>query len=165
MEQNIYVIDADCLKSLLNTQIGRKILQFIQLKLPSSIFYELDSKERRDLKNFNFELVELESKDKDYVEKLIWQMNGDKEYAISYRKNRNPPHTGECEGAALARKLKGTLVLKERKASSIIKNTLKHANISVLSIVQFGRIILTGNNLQELGDLYLEELHKQYLIG
>ncbi len=165
MESNIFVIDADCLKSLLNAHVGRRILQFIELRLPPSIFYELDSRERRDLKNFNFEKVELDSKDKKYVEKLIWHMHGDKEVAISYRRNRNPRHTGECEGAALARKLKCRLVLKERKAYSIIKKTLKWANIHILSVIEFGKMILRDNNLKELGEVYLDELYKEYLIG
>lgn len=164
MDSNLYVIDTDCLNFLLNSQVGRKLLQFIELRLPPSIYGELNIKERRDLEKLNFKLIELDNKDKKIVEKLIWQMHGDKEKAISYRKNRNPHHTGECEGAALARKLKCRFVLNEKKANSIIKKTLKWANIQILSIRQFGEIILTSNNLKELGDVYLDELFKELLI-
>jgi len=164
MDSNEYVIDTDCLKFLLNSQVGRKILQFIELRLPPSIYDELNLKERRDLKEFNFKLIELDNKDRKIVEKLIWQMHGDKEKAISYRKNRKPHHTGECEGAALARKLKCGIVLNEKKANSIIKKTLKFANIQILNIRQFGGTILSTNNLKELGDVYLDELFKELLI-
>lgn len=103
--------------------------------------------------------------DKDFAGDLIWKMNGSKEYKISYLKNRKVSHIGEYEGTALARKCKGTFVCKERKAKSIIKNTLKYSSIPVLDICQFGKIILENNNLNELVEDFLDELYKKQLIG
>lgn len=164
MVPNKFVIDTDCLNFLLNNFIGKEILESIEILLPPSIYEELGSKERRDLDNLNVKIIELDYKDKNFAGDIIWKLNGSKEYKISYLKNRKIHHRGECEAAAIARKEKCPLVIRERKANSIIKKVLKHSPISVISIVEFGKTVLKNKDLDHYMEEFLESLFEEYLI-
>jgi len=159
---NKFVIDTDCLNFLLNSYIGKEILYFIELLLPHSILNELGQKERKDLKKMNYRIVELGRDDRNYAGNIIWKIYQDKEYKISYLKNRKIHHTGEAEGAAIARKEKCNLVIKERRTSSIIKKMFQHSIIPILNLIQFGKYVLESNGLAEQVKNYTDEVYKEY---
>ena len=156
------VIDADCLNFLLNSYIGKRILSFSRIFLPFSIYFELGQRERNDLKKMNLEVIELGRKDKEFAGDIIWKIYQDKEYKISYLKNRKIHHTGECEGAAIARKKKCDFVLKEKRANSIIKNIFKNSQVSIINLSQFGEDVLKSNGLDNLIKDYLDEVLEEY---
>ena len=123
------VIDADCLNFLLSFKIGTKILNNVEIKLPTSIFNELDQKNQLKLKQCKIQIVNLDQKDREYAANILYKINGRKEIRKWYLENKNLRlihHIGESEGAAIAKKLNEDIVLLKKKSTSIIKNTFQH---------------------------------------
>jgi len=162
-----YVIDTDCLNFLLKIRIGRKVLHNCEILLPPSISEELNQKQRNMLNSYNLKIIDLDKEDKNYTANLIYKLNGKKEYKKWYLEGshlRKIHNIGECEGAALARKMNIDLVLLDRKAGSVIKKAFKFLEIRPLKLADFGIMILgefgANNEINE----FKHELKKLHIF-
>jgi len=161
-----YVIDTDCINSLLNLRLGRKVLRNCEIKLTTYMYeVELNPREQNKLKTYRPEIIKLEENDKIYAGKLIRKLNGKKEYEKWYLEGshlRKIRHIGESEGAALARKLGIDIVLMEQKAKSIINNFFQHINPTPILIKNFGIRILEKIGSKADIDEYKKIIKERY---
>ena len=161
------VIDADCLNFLLNTEIGNKILKNCEIIIPPSILEELDQKQQIKLKGFQYKIEFLNDKDKEYAAKLIYKISGKKEFKNWYLNGRflkRIHNIGECEGAAIAKRLNIDIVLLDRKATSVIKQAFKFLRIKNIKLEDFGLEILKQvGNIDYINE-FKEELRRRLHI-
>lgn len=164
MVSNKFVIDTDCLNFLLGSRIGRKILRNCEILLPPSIFGELYPRQQNMIRNYNPKIINLDENDRNYASKLIHKISGKKEYKTWYIENRNLRrirNIGECEGAAISKKINIDMVLLDKKATSVIKKTFKYLEIRCIHLREFGIMILeeygSNNDIRE----YKEELKRK----
>ncbi|MGQ4873894.1 MAG: hypothetical protein ACP6IY_07480 [Promethearchaeia archaeon] len=161
------VIDADCLNFLLNTEIGNKILKNCEIIIPPSILEELDQKLQTKLNGFQYKIEFLNDKDKEYAAKLISKISGKKEFKNWYLNGRflkRIHNIGECEGAAIAKRLNIDIVLLDRKATSIIKQAFKFLRIKNIKLEDFGLEILKQvGNIDHINE-FKEELKRRLHI-
>ncbi len=161
------VIDTDCLFFLLTSKVGNKILKNCEILLPSSIINELDQKQQNKLKTYNLSIVELDENDKNYAANIIQKISGKKEnrnWYLEGRYLRKVKNIGECEGAAISKKLNVNIVLLDKKATSIIKKTFKFLNIKSIRLEDFGINILTQLGANKEIQIYKDELKERFQI-
>lgn len=162
-----YVVDTDCINFLLSFKPGRKILKCIKMMLPPSILEELNPNERDMLKEYNVEVVDLEQKDRDWAEKMIFKISQDKQQRKWYREGRikRCRNVGECEGAAVSRKLGIDLVLLDKGARSVIKKAFQFHEVAHLGLPVFGLKILEKYGTKPDIEEFCSELRKRLHLG
>nr|MDO8116880.1 hypothetical protein [Candidatus Sigynarchaeota archaeon] len=163
-----FVIDTDCLNHLLAHPSGRIVLKNVIIAIPPTIFNDLPGKGQEILKKVaRVEIVELDMDDKVYASKIVRKINQKKEYEDWYlqgRKLREIKHLGECEGAAIAKRLNVDFVMLDRNARAVIKIAFKHISVKTIDLVEFGRNILdesgNGNHSAEFENEMNKRLHR-----
>lgn len=158
-----FVIDIDCLNFLLDTGIGRKILKSIRIYITENMIQELNASEQRELMKFNPNIERLTFEDKQFASELIIKLNGEKVYGKWYLDGthlRKIQHIGEAEGASIAHRLKIDIVILDGIATSILKQTFKRSNIAVVSLWDFGTLVLT---LEDQIKNFRNELERHHL--
>ncbi len=158
------VIDTDCLFFLANSRIGRKyILENCSLFLPQSILHELNQKEQNILENGQLEIINLEKRDKKNAGKYLQHLTGRKQIKKNYLQGkclRRIKNIGECEGAAIAKRLDIDLVLLDQNAYSILKKLLRFSGVKVKEITEFGLEILKKYRNAAQIPVFKKELEK-----
>lgn len=154
------IFDTDCLNFLLNKPIGRRILRSCEIKLPPSIMEELGGKEKKYLEEYDLEIIEMEENERKFAAKKIQHLNQQKIWKKRYLENPNQSirNKGECEAAAIARRLNGTLVLLDTGAFSVMRRAFQHSQVNCVRLPDFCREFIENNGSEE----EMEDLRKAF---
>lgn len=161
------VVDSDCLLFLFShLDIFKPVLSNLDISIPPQILFEVKSLEKKFL-GYKITLIELDELDKKFCSKMIKQVSQRKELARFYEEGRmlnKIRNLGECEGAALAKKLKIDIVMKDTHAIPVIKEFLKFNQISVIPIETLARTMFKAPDheiyIQKYEGFVRAKLHK-----
>ena len=149
-KENAFVIDSDCLLKLdKKIQKGNEILDLCKIYIPKNFIYELSEKYISSLKNkYDLETIEFDEEDHELISDYLKKIYRDKNIKTNYLRRPESfkaPHLGECQAAAIAKKMKIPLVMMEKNNIHIFKRL----KISVIHIKEFGLNILVEKEDQD----------------